>query len=71
MPGHAFRAQGFGRPFAFRHHRHHRGFAFVPLYADYGYYGDGCYWLKRRALYTGSGYWWNRYYNCVNGYGYY
>lgn len=62
-----------GRPhFAFRHHhRHHRVFAVVgPYYADYGY-GEGCYWLKRRALYTGSGYWWNRYYHCINGYGYY
>src|SRR5262245_45015378 len=75
-----------GRPHAFsgggnfsggRHFRHHRGnanvfaFGFAPYYADYGYaYGDGCYWLKRRALYTGSRYWWNRYYGCVNGYGY-
>jgi hypothetical protein len=56
--------------FAFRHHRHHRVFAFAPYYYDYGY-GDGCYWLKRRAIHTGSRYWWNRYYGCVNGYGYY
>jgi len=56
--------------FAFRHHRHHRVFAFAPYYYDYGY-ADGCYWLKRRAINTGSGYWWNRYYSCVNGYGYY
>ncbi len=68
------RSSGFvGRPhFAFRHahHRHHRFFAFAPYAYDYGY-GEGCYWLKSRALHTGSGYWWNRYYNCVNGYGYY
>jgi hypothetical protein len=32
------------------------------------YYADGCYWLKRRALYTGSPYWWNRYYACRSGY---
>jgi hypothetical protein len=59
-----------GRNFAFRHHhRHARVFAFAPYYYDDGYaYGDGCYWLKRRALYTGSRYWWNRYYGCVNGY---
>jgi hypothetical protein len=68
MRSHAF----VGRPhFAFRHHHHHHRFlAVAPYYYDYGY-GDGCYWLKRRALYTGSGYWWNRYYNCINGYGYY
>jgi hypothetical protein len=60
------------RHFAFRHHhRHARVFAFAPYYDDYGYtYGNGCYWLKRRALYTGSRYWWNRYYGCVNGYDY-
>jgi len=59
-----------GRNFAFRHHhRHARVFAFAPSYYDDGYaYGDGCYWLKRRALYSGSRYWWNRYYGCVNGY---
>jgi hypothetical protein len=72
--GMAVRSHAFsgGRPFAFRHHhRHARVFAFAPYYSDYGYaYGDGCYWLKRRALYTGSRYWWNRYYGCVNGYGY-
>jgi hypothetical protein len=72
MRSHAF----VGRPnFAFSHrphfrHHHHRFVAVAPFYySDYGY-GDGCYWLKRRALYTGSGYWWNRYYNCINGYGY-
>ena len=31
-------------------------------------YGSGCEWLRRRAAYTGSGYWWDRYYACVNGY---
>jgi hypothetical protein len=55
--------------------RHFRGRnliigAGVPLaYGAYYYgYGDGCYWLKRRAINSGSGYWWNRYYSCVNGY---
>ena len=55
------------RHFAFRrHHRfHHRSFIFV---GDYGYgYGDDCYWLRRRALYTGSPYWWRRYYACRYG----
>lgn len=48
----------------------------VPL-AGYGFYGygygysDSCYWLRRRALATGSGYWWDQYYACVNGYDYY
>jgi hypothetical protein len=56
--------------FAFHHFRHHRRFAFVGVYG-YPYYDDyyeGCYWLRRRALYTGSAYWWHRYYACRHGY---
>ena len=51
----------------FRFH-HHRRFVVVGAY-PYAY-GDGCYWLRRRALYTGSPYWWHRYYACRNGYYY-
>jgi hypothetical protein len=81
--GHGFhggRAMAFsGR--AFSGHRVHVGRAFsghrfrgrhlavgVPLAYGAYYYSDGCYWLKRRALATGSGYWWDRYYACVEGY---
>jgi hypothetical protein len=53
------------------HHRHfRRGLAVgVPL-AAYGayYYTNSCDWLRRKAYYTGSGYWWNRYYACLDGY---
>jgi len=63
-----------GAPYArhahvFRHKhvfRHHKRIVVVG-YGDYGYGGD-CYWLKRKALYTGSGYWWSRYYACVDAY---
>ena len=57
--------------FAGARHRHVRGFAVgVPLaYGAYAYsYGGSCRWLRYRALETGSGYWWTRYYDCVNGY---
>jgi hypothetical protein len=37
---------------------------------DYYTYADDCYWLRQRALATGSPYWWDRYNACV-GYGYY
>jgi hypothetical protein len=42
----------------------------VPIiYGVYYYYYGDCDWLRRRALATGSGYWWDRYYACVyNGY---
>jgi hypothetical protein len=56
-----------------RHHRHvhRRVFIAAPVYYSrpvvYRAYDDGCYWLKRRAIYTGSPYWWNRYYACREG----
>jgi hypothetical protein len=50
----------------FHRFRHHRRFAYVDVY-PYAY-GDGCYWLRRRALYSGSPYWWRRYYACRHGY---
>jgi len=55
-----------------RHHRHahRRIFVGVPLAYGAYYYNNGCYWLRERALYTGSPYWWNRYYACLDGYGY-
>jgi hypothetical protein len=53
---------------AVRHH--HRGRVFVGSYPSYYYYDDGCYWLRRRANYTGSPYWWERYNDCRYGYGY-
>jgi hypothetical protein len=54
------------RHFALRRFHHHRRFAFIVGYPYV--YGDGCYWLKRRAIYTGSSYWWHRYYACRHGY---
>jgi hypothetical protein len=41
----------------------------APVYGAY-YYADDCYWLRRRALATGSPYWWERYYACLEGYYY-
>lgn len=60
------RHRGFHRHRGYRH-RHHRGwrrgFYAVPyVYGGYGY--RNCYWLKRRALRTGSRYWWRRYATC-------
>jgi len=50
------------RPQHFR--RHH----FAPIYAysyvSPFYYDNDCYWLKRRAISTGSRYWWRRYREC-------
>jgi hypothetical protein len=39
------------------------GYVSRPVYYGYGY-GDGCYWMKRRAVHTGSHYWWRRYRDC-------
>jgi len=56
-------SHSFKHKHAFRHHKR----IIVVGYNDYGYAND-CYWLKRKALYSGSGYWWSRYYACVEGY---
>jgi len=51
------------------HHHHHRRvfIAGVPyFYDDYYYdYGYSCGWLHRRAIATGSAYWWRRYRDCL------
>ena len=55
-------------------HRYIRRHVIVGAPLAYGYYGyaDSCYGLRRRAEDSGSSYWWNRYYACVDGgYGYY
>lgn len=59
-----------------RHHhrRHWRGWGpgiavGLPYYAYYGsgyYSGYGCGWLYNRAIETGSRYWWDRYYDCID-----
>ena len=74
---HAFHSHS-GARHAFRFHHghrhahrfHHRRFLVAVPFAAYGYYAyDGCEWLRRKALYTGSSYWWNRYNACLYGYG--
>jgi hypothetical protein len=35
------------------------------VYADSGYHS--CWWLKKKAINTGSSYWWKRYHYCVYG----
>ncbi len=35
-------------------------------YSDYGYSDGECAWLYRRAVRTGSGYWWRRYRDCID-----
>ena len=39
-----------------------------PGYYGYGYGYGGCSWLYDQAVYTGSSYWWNRYYACASYY---
>jgi hypothetical protein len=58
--------------FDHHHHFHNRfvavGFGWWPGYYDYGYGYGGCGWLYRRAVVTGSPYWWDRYYACAGYY---
>jgi hypothetical protein len=47
------------------HHRHHRRFyGYVP-FETYGYTGS-CSYYYRRAVATGSAYWWRRYRDCID-----
>ncbi len=44
----------------------------VPVgvgFVDYGYYdyGPSCYWLKKKAINTGSPFWWKKYKQCKYG----
>jgi hypothetical protein len=59
-----------GRQFAVRqtYVRHHHGRRLAVVGAYLYAYTDGCGWLRRRAAYTGSAYWWQRYYACRQGY---
>lgn len=66
--GNHFRGGRYGyynRPF-YRYPRYrHRYWGGAYFYNNYA--GGSCYWLKRRALNTGSSYWWHRYNRCRNG----
>lgn len=62
--GRRFHSRRFGHHRRYRHRRHYRPrIYFSPYYYGYGY-RRSCYWLKRRAIRTGSRYWWRRYQNC-------
>jgi hypothetical protein len=65
--GHRFGGAYFAPRIFHRRHVHRRIFIGAPVYYGY-YYDDGCYWLRRRAIYTGSAYWWSRYRACLAGY---
>lgn len=66
--GGAFVHGGGAVHFRSHHFRTHHFRRFAPIYAysyaTSGYYDDDCYWLKRRAIHTGSPYWWHRYRAC-------
>jgi hypothetical protein len=68
--GGSYRAYSFAGPRVHRHRHLRRGLAVgVPLgiYGAYAY-TSSCDWLRRKAYYTGSGYWMDRYYACLDGY---
>ncbi len=47
----------------YRYRNFYRPRFYAPIYS-YGTYGSSCQWLKRKAIRTGSRYWWNRYEAC-------
>jgi len=67
---HAYRGGGYGHYYRHKHYGHYRGYYgwYSRPYFGYGYYGGECGWLYRRAIATGSPYWWDRYYDCMGYY---
>ena len=69
-----FRGRHHGHHGHYRHGRHFRGYyGYGYGYYPYYYYGDtyaypSCAWLRRKAVRTGSHYWWRRYRACVYNY---
>jgi hypothetical protein len=60
-----------GRHWKHRHRHRDRFFFYGAPYWAYGVYaGGGCHYLYRRAIATGSPYWWSRYHDCI-GYDYF
>ena len=72
--GRVFRGGGVRRFRGGRVYRGRRGFrrfrgGGVYFYGGpYYYYSGRCAWLRRRAIITGSRYWWRRYRNCLRYY---
>ena len=54
-----------------KHKHRHFGVGIVlgaPIvYGGYGYAHRPCYWLYRKAMNTGSKYWWKRFHECRYG----
>lgn len=67
--GSSFRSHSFAARPIHRHRHFRRGIVVgVPLAYGAYYYTSGCDWLRRKAYITGSGYWLDRYYACLDGY---
>ncbi len=50
-----------GRYDPYHHRRYNYAWAGLPLYTSYA----GCGWMYKKAVSTGSDYWWDRYYRCA------
>ena len=60
---------GGGRHIGRRHWRPRRGIYFAAPYVVYRSHSYGsCNWLRRKAVRTGSRYWWRRYNSCRHNY---
>lgn len=61
--GYSYKRRHFRRHHHWRHRRHWHRHWHGPRFAIY-IGGPRCGWLRRRAILTGSRYWWRRYYRC-------
>jgi hypothetical protein len=53
-------------PYVYRRYRSYPHIYVAPPLIYGSYYYAECNWLRRRALRTGSPYWWERYYACID-----
>ena len=66
--GPRFKSRGHSGYRHYRRHRHRHIYVLPPtIYYGSTYYSE-CGWLRHRALRTGSPYWWERYYACIDEY---
>ena len=69
-PGGKYAYRGWSGKYDNHHHYgHYRRYGYYPWYGLPLYsYGGGCAYLYRRAVATGSAYWWDRYRRCSGVY---
>jgi hypothetical protein len=65
---HYSRSYNKGHSKYYRYGRYYGSYGWYGPIVGYGYGYGNCAWLRQQALITGSPYWWDRYYSCIDYY---